>query len=166
MAKIDDLNHVLYPDAFIRKSETKKTGQPKKKSFLESESKSDFQEILFNETLEVEKNDLHSVEIEKLLKDIGIQGEILKKSKDLEDLEKYKKMVHKFVLGIVDVSENTEKKVIWNKFKKEKIAKIHLQVIDKELLELARIFISEQYNVLEVASKIDKIQGMLVDMAS
>jgi uncharacterized protein YaaR (DUF327 family) len=69
-------------------------------------------------------------------------------------------------MSVIDQSEKSEKKAIWNKIKKEKITKIHLQVVNKELLDLTRIFMSEQYSVLEIASKIDKIQGILIDMAS
>jgi uncharacterized protein len=167
MAKIDDFSHITYhPESFLRKSDLDKSDKTKKKSSINFEKKSAFQEVFSSEMEDSAIENVETTEIERLLKDIGIQGELLKKSKNLEDLDNYKKMVKKFILNIVELSETTEKKVVWNRFKKEKIAKIHLQIIDKELLDLTRIFMSEQYSVLQIASKIDKIQGMLIDLAS
>jgi len=166
MAKIDDFNHISYrPEAFLKKSDLNKTDKTKKTN-ISNKKKSLFQEILGSENEVNQKESVQTEEIEKLLKEIGVQGEVLKKSRDLDNLDIYKKKVKKLILNIIDLSESAEKKVVWNRFKKEKITKIHLQIVDKELLELTRIFMSEQYSVLDIAAKIDKIQGILVDLSS
>jgi uncharacterized protein len=166
MSKIEDINYSYH--SMFHAENTKKKTETNKKHPIKKDGV--FKDILsFEENKanqEIEELQLQQQEIEKLLKEIGIQGEVLKKSKRIEDLDIYKKSVKKFVLSVVELSENAEKKAIWNKIKKEKITKIHLQIIDKELLELTRIFMSEQHSVLEIASKIDKIEGILVDFAT
>jgi|WetSurMetagenome_2_1015567.scaffolds.fasta_scaffold201676_2 uncharacterized protein len=170
MSKIDDVNSAFHYDSKFQKDllfnpdikpENKKI---EKKSKIKKDS---FKDILMSEETEQEPlTEVRDQEIELLLKEIGIQGETLKKRRTLEDLDIYKKKVKKFMMSIVELSEKTEKKTVWNRLKKEKITKVHLQIIDNELLELTRIFMSEQSSVLEIASKLDRIQGILVDMAS
>ena len=105
-------------------------------------------------------------EIQNMLRDIGLQGENLKKSRNIEDLDIYKKLVKKYITTIVNISEDTEKKSVYNRIKKEKITKVHLNIIDKELLELTKIFMSEQYEVLKIANKIDKLEGLIISIFS
>src|SRR4030042_2033602 len=101
-----------------------------------------------------------------LLKEIGKHGENLKRTKLLKDLDLYKKLVKEYLTIVLELSEKTEKIVLWDKSKKQKVTKIHLQVINQELLELTRIFFSEQQNTFAIASKIDMIEGLLVDLRS
>lgn len=156
------------------KSETSKSKWDKKKKInFEKANISLFNEILEEEIaleeLEEKEEKYQGKEletIEKLLKDIGRQGEILKKSRSLEDLDKYKKMIKNFLKEIIDRIEKKERKSLWDKRKKEKIMKVHITIINKELEELTRIFFDEQQNILAIASQIDKIEGILIDLIS
>src|SRR4030042_703247 len=87
----------------------------------------------------------------------------LKKSRHFNDLEIYKNLIKKFLLFAIDLMEKKEKKALWDKTKKEKITKIHISVINKELKELTKIFFDEQKNILAIASKIDKIEGLIIN---
>lgn len=170
MSKIDDVNSTFHYDSKFQKEilynpdlkiEKKKTEKKKK---INDDS---FKNLFLEEGAEIEDSaPVKEQEIESLLKEIGILGENLKKSRSLEDLDEYKKKVKRFISSIVERSEKADKKVVWNRQKREKVTKIHLNVIDKELLELTRIFMSEQHSVLVIASKIDRIQGILIDTAS
>ncbi|OHD13517.1 MAG: hypothetical protein A2Y34_06340 [Spirochaetes bacterium GWC1_27_15] len=164
MAKIEDYSYIFNPDSF-KKTENKKTEN--KKIIGKEHKKSFFEEVFFQNTeIQQEEKINKQEELEKLLKEIGIQGELLKKSRNLEDLDDYKKMVKKYLMSVIEQGEKIENKVTFHRIKKEKVAKVHLQIIDKELIELTRIFLSEQYNTLDIASKIDKIEGILVDLSS
>jgi len=74
-------------------------------------------------------------------------------------------MVKKFLLSAIELSEKVERKTLWNNFKKEKVTKIHLSIIDKELNELTKYFFEEQRDVFKIAAKIDKIEGILIDIS-
>lgn len=104
--------------------------------------------------------------IASLLKEVGRQGIILKKSKKVEDLEEYKRLIQDLIQKILCYSEQIETKIIYNTRRKEKISKLHLKVLDNELLDLTRVFMEEQKDVLKIASKIDKIEGILLDLIS
>ncbi|HOV13707.1 MAG TPA: DUF327 family protein [Spirochaetota bacterium] len=168
MQKINDPSYLVNNELYLKNRELNKPVGKKKTDIVNNKKKkSIFDEILNNEIEKTEeKREANLEEIQMMLKDVGLQGEVLKKSRNIEDLDKYKKLVKKFIMSIIDVAENTEKKSVYNRIKKEKITKVHLNIIDKELLELTKIFISEQYEVLKVASKIDKIEGMLISILS
>lgn len=169
MSKIfSDYNFVNKPDI----NEKPKPKIDKKKRLDTGKSIPFFEELLINEDEKPDNQELNynSREkldlIEELLKDIGKQGEILKKSKNLEDLDRYKRLIKAFITEILDHIEKKEKKTLWDKRKKEKITKVHLVIINKELEELTAFFFEEQQNTLAIASKIDKIEGILIDMIS
>lgn len=164
MQKIDDPGYLVNNELYLKSKELNKTPKNNKSSGVKKKDPV-FKNILENEIEKTEEKDTaNTEEIQKLLKDIGLQGQLLKRSRNIEDLDVYKKLVKKYLLSILDLSEKAEKKTVYNRFKKEKITKIHLNVIDKELLELTKIFLSEQHDVLKIASKIDKIEGMLIDL--
>jgi uncharacterized protein len=172
MEKINYINHFSNPDSNIKKAKSKKKKLDSTGSFFTSKDVSAFDEILndaYTEetgSLSNENNEITHKKIEGLLKEIGRQGEKLKKSKILADLDLYKKMIKEYLNLILEQSESVEKKSLWDKNKKQKITKVHLQVINNELLELTKIFFSEQQNTFAIAAKIDRIEGLLVDLKS
>lgn len=142
----------------IKKNDLKSINNKKKTYF--------FDLLQIEENQEEEKDTLlfKKEEIATLLREIGKKGEILKKRLILADLDEYKKMVRHFLLTAIELSEKVEKKNLWNSFKKEKVTKIHLTIIDKELNELTKYFLEEQKDVFKIVSKIDKIEGILIDL--
>ncbi len=165
MQKISDPSLLVNNELYLKSKDVNKSKEGKKSVEIKKKD-SIFKNILQKEIEKKEDVETTNLEeIQKLLKDIGLQGRVLKKSSSIEDLDVYKKLVKKYIMSVIDISENTEKKSVYNRFKREKISKTHLNVIDKELLELTKIFIAEQKDVLKIASKIDKIEGMLIDLA-
>lgn len=104
-------------------------------------------------------------EISVLLKDIGIQGKRFKQHRTMENLEEYKRMIRKLLGRVIESAENVSVKTLYNPIRKEKSPKLHFSIIDNELLHLTKIFMEEQNNVLKIASQIDKIEGILLDLA-
>ena len=164
MSKIEDFNYIYHQDSLVKKKELKNNQKTTKSSKTSFGTKNIFGELFENEEIETDLSGFDEEEISRLLKDIGRQGLILKKSRDLNDLENYKNLIKKYLKGIIDISETTERKTVYDAKKKEKITKIYLQITNKELLELTRVFLSEQYDVLKVASQIDRIEGLLIDL--
>jgi uncharacterized protein YaaR (DUF327 family) len=167
MDKIQNIGQFSNLDPKIKKNKSKKSNKAFKSKKLDDES-STFDEIL--EAQEIEYNNSEIIQneekIESLLKQIGNYGEKLKKSKLLKDLNTYKNLIKEYISLILIMSEKIEKKEMWNTIKKEKNAKLHIKIINQELLDLTRLFMSEQKNTLAIAAKIDKIEGILIDLKS
>lgn len=165
MSKIDETNLFLNANAYFQKKPIKK----QEKSDVIKSKKTLFDNLLSTEeSQQLTENESYdnNREIETQLKEIGIIGEKIKKNRNLTDLDQYKKKIKAFISLIINKSESIDTKFVWNKTRKEKIAKVHLKVIDKELKELTNIFFSEQRSVLKIASQIDKIEGILIDLSS
>ncbi|HBD92870.1 MAG: hypothetical protein A2015_03480 [Spirochaetes bacterium GWF1_31_7] len=126
-------------------------------------------EQLLNESEIIEKQSIEyesfREEISVMLKDIGNQGKKLKQNRNIIELEKYKKIIKSFLNKIINASESVTLKSIYNSKKKEKISKLHLSIIDEELLHLTRTFIDAQSSIIKLASQLDKIEGLLLDLA-
>lgn len=167
MDKIPDIFHHSYLDPKIKKNKSKKHNKLSDKDTIFKE-KSTFEEIFETTVTDIDKKeiDLQEKKLENLLKEIGSTGEKLKKSKLLEDLNSYKVLIKEYLSLVLSLSEKTEKKTIWDKTKKEKITKVHIKIINQELLDLTKLFFSGQQNTFTIAAKIDKIEGLLIDLKS
>ena len=155
---------------FFLNPEIKNTDDQKKtkKSSTIARQASLFQKMLMQEEEHIEpvsenKNELND-EIANLLKDISAKGRNLKKYKKVEDLEDYKKLIQSLLKKVVSSTEKVEKKATFRNGQKN--FKLHLQIINKNLLELTREFMKQQKSVIAVATKIDSIEGLLLDLLS
>lgn len=155
---------------FFLNPEIKNTDDQKKtkKSSTIARQASLFQKMLMQEEEHIEpvsenKNELND-EIANLLKDISAKGRNLKKYKKVEDLEDYKKLIQSLLKKVVSSTEKVEKKATFKNGQKN--FKLHLQIINKNLLELTREFMKQQKSVIAVATKIDSIEGLLLDLLS
>jgi uncharacterized protein YaaR (DUF327 family) len=168
MDKIDLSQYLFNPDPRLKKEKkSNRVSSGKKGSIKKTEdNKADNEfSVLLDKPIENETPANLEV-IEDLLRDIGLSGERLKKKRDFNELEQYKKLVSKLIKDVIQVSITSENKTLWNSKRKEKVTKVHITVLNNELLELTRIFFEEQKNTLAIAAKIDKIEGMLIDMVS
>lgn len=155
---------------FFLNPEIKNTDDQKKtkKSSTIARQASLFQKMLMQEEEHIEpvsenKNELND-EIANLLKNISAKGRNLKKYKKVEDLEDYKKLIQSLLKKVVSSTEKVEKKATFKNGQKN--FKLHLQVINKNLLELTREFMKQQKSVIAIATKIDSIEGLLLDLLS
>ena len=155
---------------FFLNPEIKNTDDQKKtkKSSTIARQASLFQKMMMQEEEHIEpvsenKNELND-EIANLLKDISAKGRNLKKYKKVEDLEDYKKLIQSLLKKVVSSTEKVEKKATFRNGQKN--FKLHLQIINKNLLELTREFMKQQKSVIAVATKIDSIEGLLLDLLS
>ena len=165
MTKINN-NYLFNPSI-----KQKKTNKNKKTH--NSGGISSFNNILQQNTIEnqldktsLEPGSVSENEISLLLKDVGIQGKALKRQPNLEEFDKYRRLVGQLLSKILKESESVHKKEVRNFFKKEKVTKIHLKVVNQELLELTDLFMKGQKDIIKIAGKIDKIEGILIDTCS
>ncbi|MCG8569465.1 MAG: YaaR family protein [Spirochaetes bacterium] len=168
MNKIDPNYPLFHPDLVKKKKDVRKGSEQSGKA---TKAKL-FQDLLTEETNTSEQQAIEQLEIsndvevqlDHLLTEIGKQGKLLKRNLNLQNLNKYKMLIQQFLKKIMESATQLENKVLWNKFKKEKIAKVHYLILNKELLELTQYFMQTQLNVLAIAAKIDRIEGLLIDL--
>ena len=182
MSKIENSAYIYFNENQIKKSNDKNKNN--KTIFGGFESRSKFNTLISElETSSIQMKERAKIEeeISLLQRELGMQGEILKKSNNINDLDLYKKLVKKYLNAVITLTEKVEVKAIRNlhKYKKEKEKnkdislidikpdpKIYISIIDKELYELTREFLKEQREVFKIASKIDRIEGILVNLFS
>lgn len=143
---------------------TKKTSVTEKRASLFQKMLMQEEEPEYTEQVTEAKEELNG-EIANLLNDISRKGRALKKYKKVEDLEDYKKLVQSLLKKVITSTEKVEKVATVNK-NKQKISKLHLQVINKNLLDLTHEFMRQQKSVIAIATKIDSIEGLLLDLLS
>lgn len=160
-------NNYFFLNSEIKNNEeqkkTKKTSVTAKQVSLFHKMLMQEDEPEYTEQVTETKDELND-EIANLLRDISTKGRVLKKYKKVEDLEDYKKLVQKLLKKVITSTEKVEKKATFRNGQKN--FKLHLQVINRNLLELTREFMKQQKNVIAVATKIDSIEGLLLDLLS
>ncbi len=173
MSSINDINSVIYNTPNIQKKNSSKNNAKNKNI-----GQTTFERIFSvnpNKTEDIESNDKTEniitkdlENIEFLLQDIGIAGELLKKEQTLENFDSYKKLVKSYIDKILDISIEIKRvstfKRIKNSINREEVVKIHTRVLDKEMIDLTKLFFEGQKSVMAIVNKIDRIQGILVDL--
>jgi uncharacterized protein YaaR (DUF327 family) len=98
-----------------------------------------------------------------LMKDIGEQGEILKKRLDIKELMRYKKMISEFLNEAVKNSHEFSKDSSLDRRGRHRVWASIKQVND-ELDELTKEVLSEEKDHLRIIEKMEGIQGLLLDI--
>lgn len=161
MDKIDNLKNY-----FNFKSQTKK-----RKAKLENVEKNDFSKTIkpimekketdFNLEEEKENGDNLSV----LLDEVYKKGDELKKSPTLYTIKEYKWSVKKLLKNITDKMLKLEEKTSGLNILKRKRFTL-IQVIDKKLEALAAEVLRAQNEQIKILSRVDEINGLLIDLLS
>lgn len=98
-----------------------------------------------------------------LVQNVLYAGERLKEHIDPRTLEEYKAAVHRFLAAVVHRGVDVEERVSGsNIFKRKRFALV--TVIDQKLSSLAAEVLSGQRRQLEILSRIEEINGLIVDL--
>jgi len=115
----------------------------------------------------VEEKYPHDVDasIEELIDSLHSTGEKLKESPTLENIEIYKRSVSDFIQFIVKHALVAEK-IEGSRFHplKKQYKYTIIRVINEKLDRLAAGIIQNQYSQLDILSRVDEINGMVVDL--
>ena len=147
----------------FRKSEKKrikkhKLNPPKFVSFFESASS----EELANE---YSLNTNHDECLEELLDQIHERGDKLKDSATMVNIKQYRDAVKAFLSFVVDHMFEVEKKISGvSVFKKKRLTLIHN--VDSKLESLVTDILRGQAKQLDILSRVDEINGLLVNILS
>lgn len=172
MARIEDSSILTGGQSFLsQKNEI--LGQNKsERSSKTSKTKSVFSKLLDTETTQTQQSenivwgDNYLQEAGDTMREIGLLGERIKKNRNYDDVQEYKRLIKNFIKNVLDKSERIEARVTGSEFRHTLKSKAIINIIDKELNELTREFFSTQSSSIRIAASIDKIQGLLVDLDS
>ena len=161
LSTVTMLNPSLHPNL---KPETKKT---KDREGLRGIRRTFFSELLEDAAEAGELGQLRDIApseeaLAELMDAVHSAGSDLKDRPFTEEILRFKKAVRDFIHYVVENGYAVEK----SQTKRRGKIKIHvqIQVINRELEELAAAVLSGQTTQLERVSKIDEIKGLLVDL--
>ncbi|HAW49335.1 TPA: hypothetical protein DCX16_00050 [bacterium] len=117
----------------------------------------------FAEKIRQATKDAIKVELSKLIVQIEQKGKELLKSPTYENLLDYKELISVFIKqAISSIWQVEERKV--GRFVKTQKVQIILKKIDEKMLELTEAVLKKEKEPLILASRIDEIQGLLIDL--
>jgi len=124
------------------------------------ENRGNKQKSSFNDSFNLENRFKSKEEIESYIKEIKSIGEKVVANQNYSDVVNYKKAIKSYLKSVVDYMYSlNQDSSFWdgNYFKTVKIVDEKLESITKELLY-------DQKDNIDLATKIDEINGLLVDM--
>ena len=99
-------------------------------------------------------------EIDKYLNDIKKIGERLSSTQNFSDVSSYKKAIKGYLKSVVDYAYSLDKNTsFW-----EGNYYTTVKTVDEKLEEITRDFLYEQKDKIEIASKVEEINGLLIDL--
>lgn len=98
--------------------------------------------------------------LDKSLSKIKDMGDILISTQSYSDIVKYKKMVKNFLSDVVEYGYSLNKRdSFW-----ESQYYSTVEIVDEKLDSITKEILSNQKNNISIASSIDQIQGLLIDV--
>ncbi|MDT8716345.1 YaaR family protein [Clostridium sp. 19966] len=99
-------------------------------------------------------------ELKKMLKDIKKKGERLIISKTYIDVKNYKNLVKEYLNSVLNYMYDLKKDIsFW-----QTQYFITVDTIDKKLEELTQMFLQDEKDTIKIASTVDEITGLVVDI--
>ena len=112
-----------------------------------------------------EVGDNHSNNLETILDDIFLLGDVLKEKPNLENVKQYKRAVKSFLDYILKNMFSLDNKTSGINIQKKKKYTI-IQVVDAKLEKLVTEILQNQQDQLNYLNRIEEINGLLVDLVS
>ena len=135
----------------VRRSTITKTGEEKK---VVSGRRS------FSRNFDQAKERKSQEQLDKMAEDIKKKGNRLVITKTYADVRIYKKLIKEYIQSVLDYMYNTKKDIsFW-----QTQYFITVDTVDEKLEELTKAIVEEQQENINIASTIDEIQGLIVDI--
>jgi uncharacterized protein YaaR (DUF327 family) len=159
MEKIDSLGEA-FPKKSLKKSKSHKKENVKYKSIF---GKVEAQEKTFLSNDNERYPEPEYEEIEELLKEIYNVGDRLKALPTFENIKKYKVVVKTFLKYVTQKMIGVEEKTSGTNILKRKRFTL-IKIIDTKVEQLSLEFLKNQEEQIELLSKIDEINGLIIDI--
>jgi uncharacterized protein YaaR (DUF327 family) len=102
-------------------------------------------------------------QLNRMLRQIQLQGERLSRSLTIRELRDYKRLVKQFLEHTVRAGIGLKTTTGWDRRGRSKRYKI-LEEIDRKLVELGEEMLSEEAGKIELLQKIGEIRGLLINL--
>lgn len=113
-------------------------------------------------TSAIEDSDL-SQQLEKMLKNITKQGELIARHMDIRDMKKYRGQIREFLNEVVNRSHKFSRENFLDRRGRHRVYGI-IRLVDTNLDELAQELCEEEKDHIKILSKIGEIAGLLLDI--
>lgn len=113
-------------------------------------------------TSAIEDEDLQH-QLERMLKDITHQGELIARHMDIRDMKKYRVQIKEFLNEIVNRSHKFSRENFLDRRGRHRVYGI-VRLVDSNLDELAQELCEEEKDHIKILSKIGEIAGLLLDI--
>lgn len=114
----------------------------------------------FSQSFSRERHKKSEEQLNKMIEDIKKRGNKLVTTKTYVDVIMYKKMIKEYLESILKFMYETKKDIsFW-----QTQYFITVDTVDSKLEELTKALLSDEKDNINIASTIDEIQGMIVDI--
>ena len=98
-----------------------------------------------------------------MMEEITMQGKKLSKHMDIRDMKHYREVIKNFMNEIVNRSHKFSRENFLDRRGRHRVYGM-IKLVDKNLDELAAALLADEKDGIEILSKIDEIQGLLLDI--
>ena len=113
-------------------------------------------------TSAIEDADLQQ-QLDRMLKDITKQGELIAKHMDIRDMKKYRAQIKEFLNEVVNRSHKFSRENFLDRRGRHRVYGL-IRKVDSNLDELAQELCEEEQDHIKILSKIGEITGLLLDI--
>jgi len=106
---------------------------------------------------------MHKEQIDRLLAEVQSAGERLGKSRNFQDLAKYKTLVKRLLKETVDEGMKLKQSHNWNQFAEGKVFQT-VEMIDRKLVELTEDVLDKEKQSIDLLDRIGEIKGLLIHL--
>ena len=110
----------------------------------------------------IEETDLQE-RLTGMMNEITMQGERIKKKKDIGDMRKYRSLIKDFMNEIVNRSHKFSRENFLDRRGRHRVYGI-IKLIDENLDSLAAELLKDEKDNLTILNKIGEIEGLLIDI--
>ncbi|KKB35312.1 YaaR family protein [Bacillus thermotolerans] len=117
----------------------------------------------FSEALKAKNSEWKRQDLTKLLTSIEEAGERLARSRQFQDVVKYKTLVRQFMKEAVDAGLSMKNAHTWNQFGEGRKLTI-IEMLDEELVHLAAEVTNKEKTTIDLLKRIGEIEGLIINL--
>lgn len=101
--------------------------------------------------------------LQLMMEEITMQGKKLSKHMDIRDMKHYRELIKSFLNEVVNRSHKFSRENFLDRRGRHRVYGM-IKLVDKNLDELAEALLADEKDGIAILSKIDEIQGLLLDI--
>ncbi len=110
----------------------------------------------------IEEKDLQE-RLTAMMNEITMQGNSIKKRKDIRDMRRYRKLIKDFMNEVLNRSHEFKRENFLDRRGRHRVYGI-IRLIDQNLDNLAAELLKEEQDNLKILERIGEIEGLLIDL--